>query len=82
CLTPTPAPTSLQAEVIAFKGRIMLVQFSDAKKTRVIAYLAGPQDPDYFPHQGEIDTDNPKWAVFYEQIHLWGDGLPEPILPK
>lgn len=60
----------------------MLVQFSDAKKTRVIAYLAGPQDPGYFPHQGEIDTDDPMWAAFYDKVHMWMDGLPEPVTPQ
>ncbi|WP_145548459.1 MULTISPECIES: hypothetical protein [Yersinia] len=57
----------------------MLVQFSDSKKTEIIAYLVGPQDSEDFPNQGEIEADDPKWAVFYDKVHMWGDGLPEPI---
>lgn len=60
----------------------MLVQFSDAKKTEIIAYLAGPQDPEDFPNQGDVDTDDPQWAVFYDKVHMWRDGLPAPIRPK
>ena len=40
----------------------MLVQFSDSKKTEIIAYLAGSQDPEDFPDQGEVEADDPKWA--------------------
>lgn len=56
----------------------MLVQFSDSKKTEIIAYLAGSQDPEDFPDQGEVEADDPKWAVFYGKVHMWMDGLPEP----
>ncbi|MDN0109044.1 hypothetical protein [Yersinia mollaretii] len=60
----------------------MLVQFFNVKKTEIIAYLAGPQDPEDFPHQGEIETDDPKWAIFYDKVHMWIDGLPEPTTSK
>ncbi|CNH57817.1 Uncharacterised protein [Yersinia massiliensis] len=60
----------------------MFVQFSDSKKTEIIAYLAGPQDPDDFPHQDEIEADDPKWAIFYDKVHMWGDRLPEPTNSK
>lgn len=60
----------------------MLVQFSDPKKTEIIAYLAGPQDPEDFPNQGEIEADDPKWAAFYDKVHIWGDGLPSPTMNK
>lgn len=42
----------------------MLVQFSYSKKTEIIAYLAGPQDPEYFLNQGEIEADDPTWTFF------------------
>ncbi|HEN3605201.1 TPA: hypothetical protein U5E37_002700 [Yersinia enterocolitica] len=59
----------------------MLVQFSDSNKTEIIAYLAGPQDTEDFPNQGEIEADDPKWAVFlWQSTHV--DGLPEPIRNK
>ncbi len=57
----------------------MLVQFSDSNKTEIIAYLAGPQDPEIFPNQGEIEADDLRWATFYGKVHMWGDGLPEPL---
>ncbi|AKP34897.1 hypothetical protein [Yersinia aleksiciae] len=60
----------------------MLVQFSDSKKTQIIAYMAGPQDPDDFPNQGEVEVDDPKWVVFYDKVHMWLDRLPEPITSK
>ncbi|WP_145521170.1 hypothetical protein [Yersinia mollaretii] len=60
----------------------MLVQFSNVKKTEIIAYLAGPQDPEGFPNQGEIETDDPKWAIFYDKVHMWMDNLPKPTTSK
>lgn len=57
----------------------MFVQFKDSTEEEIIAYLAGPQDPKYFPHQGEIESNDPRWASFYEKVHMWMDGLPEPI---
>lgn len=60
----------------------MFVQFKDPTEEEIIAYLAEPQDPEYFPHQGEIEADDPMWAIFYDKVHMWCDGLPEPILPN
>ncbi|WP_432321870.1 hypothetical protein [Yersinia enterocolitica] len=60
----------------------MLVQFSDSKKIEIIAYLAGPQDPEDFPHQGELEADDPRWAIFYDKVHMWIDGLPPPTMNK
>ncbi|ARB84512.1 hypothetical protein V1951_17125 [Yersinia sp. 2544 StPb PI] len=57
----------------------MLVQFKNSTKEEIIAYFGGPQDPEYFPNQGEIEADDPMWAVFYDKVHMWLDGLPEPI---
>ncbi|WP_145508415.1 hypothetical protein [Yersinia alsatica] len=58
----------------------MFVQFSNESKTEVIAYLAGPQKPGNFFNQGEIEIDDPKWAVFYDKVHMWMDGLPKPTI--
>ncbi|MGP2543358.1 hypothetical protein [Yersinia sp. 2541 StPb PI] len=58
----------------------MLVQFSNSKKIEIIAYLAEPQDPENYPNQGEVEADDPVWAVFYDRVHMWMDGLPVPML--
>ncbi|MCB5309201.1 hypothetical protein [Yersinia massiliensis] len=60
----------------------MLVQFSDPKKTEIIAYLGSGQDPKDFPNQGEVELDDPLWAIFYDKVHMWGDGLPPPTMNK
>lgn len=57
----------------------MLVQFKDSTNEEIIAYFGGAQDPEYYPNQGEVEADDPKWAVFYNKVHMWGDGLPEPV---
>lgn len=60
----------------------MFVQFNDSTKEEIIAYFDGPQDPKDYPNQGEVDTDNPKWAIFYGKVNMWVNGLPEPTNSK
>ncbi|WP_145494642.1 hypothetical protein [Yersinia massiliensis] len=60
----------------------MFVQFKDSTKEEIIACFGSPQDSKDFLHQGEVELDDPKWAVFYDKVHMWGDGLPEPIENK
>ncbi|MFV8809981.1 hypothetical protein ACNSPD_07920 [Yersinia enterocolitica] len=56
----------------------MFVQFNDSTKEEIITYFDGPQDSKDYPNQGEVEADDPKWAVFYGKVHMWMDGLPEP----
>lgn len=42
------------------------VQFADADESQVVAYFAGPQDQDDFPHQGVIEVTDARWRAFYE----------------
>jgi len=46
----------------------MNVQFSDSGMTVVVSYFGGPQDPDEFPNQAEIQPDDPRWASFYNSL--------------
>jgi hypothetical protein len=41
------------------------VQFADSSKAKIIAYFAGPQDPDIYSNLGTVDTDSSTWATFY-----------------
>jgi len=45
----------------------MYVQFSPDKK-EIISVFAGPQDPDVWPNQGEVDEDDPRYVAFMEQV--------------
>ncbi|SET76748.1 hypothetical protein [Pseudomonas graminis] len=36
------------------------VQFLDADKKKVIAYLASPQDDEQWPNQGKVEGDDPR----------------------
>ena len=44
------------------------IMFSDATETVVIAYFAGPQDPEFYPNQATMDTSDPRWKTFYESM--------------
>lgn len=57
----------------------MLVQFKDSTKEEIIACFGSPQDSKDFLHQGEVELNDPKWAVFYDKVHMWMDGLSAPI---
>lgn len=42
----------------------MFVQFSDDKKSQIIAVFSCPQDPDEYPHQGEIQESDLRYQSF------------------
>ncbi|MCW3538356.1 hypothetical protein [Burkholderia cenocepacia] len=57
---------------------MLLVQFSDSTEKTIIAFLPGPQDPDAYPNQGEVNSTDPRWKAFC-------DNLPidvQPFMPK
>ncbi|EOV7029598.1 hypothetical protein ACQIBV_003102 [Yersinia enterocolitica] len=60
----------------------MVVQFSDSTKQVIISLLPSPQNTLDFSNQGEVEIDDPRWAAFYDKVHMWMDGLPEPIRAK
>lgn len=42
------------------------VQYADEAESTVIGYAAGPQDPETWPYQGEIDTSDSRWLAYFE----------------
>jgi hypothetical protein len=54
------------------------VEFSDASKTTIQVVFAGPQDPEVWPNQGEIDTGDP----LYKEWYLTQPVNVQPSLPK
>lgn len=43
------------------------VQFSDDTDTTIISYFSCPQDPDVWPNQGTIESNDPRWKTYYDQ---------------
>jgi hypothetical protein len=39
------------------------VQFADLTEQTIISYFAGPQDPDVWPNQGEIEDSDPRYLA-------------------
>lgn len=46
----------------------MHVQFADSKRDRVVAIFSCPQDPDAFPHQGDIEDDDSRYVAFMDSL--------------
>jgi hypothetical protein len=40
------------------------IQFEDDTETVVIASFSCPQDPDVFPNQGAVESDDPRYLAF------------------
>ena len=47
------------------------VQFIDESEDVICAYFSGPQDPEYYPHQGLVEEDDPRYKAFLETIIVW-----------
>lgn len=45
----------------------MYVQFSDDKK-EIISVFAGPQDPEVWSNQGEVEEDDPRYIAFMKKV--------------
>jgi hypothetical protein len=41
------------------------VNFLDLERTIIDAYFSSEPDPFYWPNAGLVETDDPRWAVFY-----------------
>ena len=42
------------------------VQFASPAEETVVAVFAGPQDPDVYPNQGEVEDDDPRYLAFID----------------
>ncbi|UVL42556.1 hypothetical protein LOY55_10840 [Pseudomonas sp. B21-040] len=57
----------------------MYVNFSEPEHITITAYFTSIQDPDYWPNQGVVESDDPRWSVFYNQQPEFIQGfLPTP----
>lgn len=56
------------------------VQFSDDTETTVVGFFGSPQDPNFYPNIGEIDSSDPRWKSYYDNQPAWVQQyLPAPI---
>jgi hypothetical protein len=42
------------------------VQFADSTDEEIISVLASPQDPKFYPNQGTVLSDDPRYVAFYD----------------
>ncbi|PKA72378.1 hypothetical protein ATI02_5430 [Pseudomonas baetica] len=56
----------------------VIVQFSDATESTVVAYFASPQDSEVYACLGLIDVSDDRWAEFYDSANGESSGLPSP----
>ncbi len=42
------------------------IQFSDSSESVIISLFSCPQDPKVWPNQGVVDTNDPRWKVYYD----------------
>ena len=56
------------------------VAFTDSTKMAVASYFSAPQNASVFPNQAVIETSDPLWLTFYNQMWKVGvaSGLPVP----
>lgn len=41
------------------------VQYEDDTEKTIIAVYGCAQDPDFYPHQGEIPSEDPRYVTYY-----------------
>jgi hypothetical protein len=58
------------------------VQFSDSSQTEVVSYFESPQDTSTFPNTGIVESDDARWAAFYNLVNGPQMGLPDPTSPS
>lgn len=46
----------------------LFVQFADDTEEVIVSYFPAQQDPKVYPHQGTVDTSDPRWRVFWEAL--------------
>lgn len=58
---------------------LIYVQFYDDTEAVVAAYWSTPQDPQYYPNQGSMDTSDPRWHAYYDSLDpFFQASLPTP----
>ncbi|MNJ56816.1 hypothetical protein D3C77_523800 [compost metagenome] len=57
----------------------MYVQFSDGDEQTIVARFAGPQDAEAYPHQGEVEEDDPRYIDFL--VRIGDDHDDSPVVP-
>ena len=55
----------------------VFVQFSEASKEQVVAEFGGPQAVEFYPYQGELAEDDPRYVAFIELIASITGSKPE-----
>lgn len=49
---------------------MIYVQFGDATEQTIVSVFYGPQDPDEYPNQGQVNDSDKRYIAFVEQISL------------
>ncbi|SOY56875.1 hypothetical protein [Cupriavidus taiwanensis] len=44
------------------------VQFSDEQQAVIVSCFNTSQDPEYWPNQGVVTSDDPRWHAYYESL--------------
>ncbi|HEN3248587.1 TPA: hypothetical protein U5D40_001051 [Yersinia enterocolitica] len=58
----------------------IIVQFSDKKEAVIISWFSAmPPIPEQFPNLGEVESNDPRWKVFYDMMNPSVPGMPEPV---
>jgi hypothetical protein len=53
----------------------IFVQFTDSTDSSIMSVFAGPQDPAYFPNQGEMPSDDQRYVTYYNNIPQYPESL-------
>lgn len=54
----------------------MYVQFRDDGEMEIVGVFCGPQDPEFYPNQGEVDAEDERWQEYFEKNKNCLEGLP------
>lgn len=46
----------------------MFVQFSDSSETTITSVFGCSQDPDFYPNQGTVETDDERYMAYLASI--------------
>lgn len=51
------------------------VQFADATDASIVSQFSCPQDPDIWPNQGTVESNDPRWKTYYDEQSPFIQGL-------
>lgn len=43
-------------------------QFSDGTEKSIVSVFSCPQDPEYWPNQGEVKSDDSRYAAYFDAV--------------